>query len=111
VIAQADLSFGRLSSDERHLLRDWQISARAIDIDAVEDFTFRAWPYPVTGTVIGVFVKGLKAARWLVVGEAGGWAVACCPEGDVSRTLNSLAEALAVIHPGSEDVSIERHHA
>jgi hypothetical protein len=74
----------------------------AIGIDAVEDLTFRPWPRPVLGTVIGVFTQGSKAASWLVVGEEGAWAVACCTKGDVSPALSSLAEALAVIHPGEE---------
>lgn len=99
MLVDASESFARLSSDERRHLREWQISAKAIGVDAVEDFTFRPWSCPVTGTVIGVFAAGPSAARWLVVGEEGGWAVTSCPAGDVSRTLNSLAEALAVIHP------------
>jgi hypothetical protein len=72
----------------------------AIGIDAVEDLTSRPWPRPVLGTVIGVFTRGSKAASWLVVGEEAAWAVACCTKGDVSPALGSLAEALAVIHPG-----------
>ena len=95
-------SFGGLSSNERRCLREWRISAMAIGIDAVEDLTFRPWPRPVLGTVIGVFTQGSKAASWLVVGEEGAWAVACCTKGDVSPALGSLAEALAVIHPGEE---------
>jgi len=94
----ASQSFVGLSSDERRYLREWQISARAIGIDAVVDLTFRPWPGPVAGIVIGVFTAGSKAARWLVVGEEGAWAVACCRENDISQPLNSLAEALAVIH-------------
>ncbi len=98
----ADLSraFGLLTSDERRHLREWQVSAQAIGIDAVEDLTSRPWPCSVAGTVIGVFIAGSTAARWLVVGNEGAWAVARCVEGDVSRTLNSLAEALTVIFPG-----------
>ncbi len=93
-------SFSGLSLDERRHLREWQVSARTMGIDAVEDLTLRPWPCPVAGTVIGVFNAGSKAAQWLVVGQDGAWAVACCAEGEVSRTLNSLAEALAVIYPG-----------
>ena len=103
MLVDASQSFGRLSSDERHHLREWQTSAMAIGIDAVEDFTFRPWPCPVAGSVIGVFTVGSTAARWLVVGEEGAWVVARSPEGDVSRMLNSLAEALAVIHPRQGD--------
>ncbi len=110
-------SFAGLSSDERRHLREWQISASAIGIDAVEDLTCRPWPCPVLGPVIGVFTAGSRTARWLVVGDRGAWAVASCLRGDVSRTLVSLAEALAVIHPGqaltdpAAAVSPERHHA
>ena len=100
MLIDASQSFGGLSSDERRHLREWQISARAIGIDAVEDLTSRPWPCLVPGTVIGVFTAGSKAARWLVVGEEGEWAVASCREDNVSGALNSLAEALAVIHPG-----------
>jgi len=100
MLVDASRSFGGLSSDERHDLCVWQISAKAIGIDAVEDLTTRPWPCLVLGTVIGVFTTGSKAARWLVVGEEGAWAVAFCSEGHVSERLNSLAEALAVIHPG-----------
>jgi len=116
---QVDASqpFGGLSSEELRHLREWQVSAMAIGIDAVEDLTSRPWPCPVSGTVIGVFTAGSKAARWLVVANGAAWAVASCSKGDVSRTLNSLAEALAVIHPGERatgpaaEVTPERHHA
>ena len=94
----ASQSFVGLSSDERRYLREWRISARAIGIDAVEDLSFRPWPGPIAGIVIGVFAAGSKEARWLVVGEEGAWAVAGCRESDISQPLNSLAEALAVIH-------------
>ncbi len=100
MVFDASQAFAGLSSDERRQLREWQISARAISIDAVEDLTSRPWPSPVAGTVIGVFTAGSEAARWLVVGEQGAWAVACCTQGDVSQALNSLVEALAVIYPG-----------
>ena len=100
MLLDASRSFGGLSSDERRYLREWRISAMANGIDAVEDLTSRPWPCPVSGTVIGVFTRGSEAAGWLVVGEAGAWAVACCTKGDVSQALSSLAEALALIHPG-----------
>ena len=116
MLVDASHPFGGLSSDERRHLREWQVSATAIGIDAVEDLGSRPWPCPVTGIVIGVFTAGSKMARWLVVGEEGAWAVAFCSTGDVSPTLNSLAEALAEIHPGrsvtslSVELSPERHH-
>jgi hypothetical protein len=92
--------FSGLSPDERHHLREWQSAASEIGIDAVEDLASRPWPCPVADTVIGVFRVGAPTAPWLVIGHNGAWAVACCSEGSVSRTLHSLAEALAVIYPG-----------
>lgn len=94
------LSFTILSSAERRQLREWQSKAKASGIDAIEDLTLRPWPCPVAETVIGVFQTGSAAARWLVIGDKGAWAVACCDEGKVSRTFDSLAEALTVIYPG-----------
>lgn len=76
------------------------MAARVIGIDAVEDLTVRPWPCPITGIVIGVFQASVTAADWLVIGHNGAWAVAACADGQVSRTLHSLAEALAVIYPG-----------
>ena len=118
MLVDVSQSFGGLSSDERRHLREWQVSAMAIGIDAVEDFTARPCPScSVLGTVIGVFTAGSKAARWLAVCEEGAWAVASCSEGHVSRPLNSLTEALAVIHPGQSvtgsaaEVSPECHRA
>jgi hypothetical protein len=98
--SDASQSFSALSPDERHHLREWQSAARAIGIDAVEDMASRPWPCPIADTVIGVFQAGTEAAPWLVIGHDGAWAVACCAEGMVSRTLHSLAEALGVIYPG-----------
>ncbi len=96
----AAAQFCGLSPAECRYLRQWQISAMAVGIDAVKDFTSRPWPCSVFGTVIGVFTSGSTTARWLVVGEERGWVVAYCAKGEVSRALNSLADALAVIHPG-----------
>ena len=92
-------AFSALSPQERVRLREWQAAARVIGIDAVEDLTLRPWPRTVAGVVIGVFITGSKSANWLVVGEDGAWAVADCGKGEVSRTLNSLAEALEEIYP------------
>jgi hypothetical protein len=69
-------------------------------IESAEDLTSRPWPCPIAGTVIGVFQAGAAAARWLVIGHNGAWAVACCAENVVSRTFHSLAEALSAICPG-----------
>lgn len=93
-------SFSALSPDERRHLREWQSAAKAIGIDAVEDLASRPWPCPIADTVIGVFQAGTELAPWLVIGYNGAWAVACCTEGTVSRTMHSLAEALGVIYPG-----------
>jgi hypothetical protein len=93
-------AFSGLSPKERVYLREWQAASRAIGIDAVEDLTLRPWPCTVAGTVIGVFSVGSKSANWLVVGEDGAWAAAYCEKREVSRTLESLAEALALIYPG-----------
>jgi hypothetical protein len=40
-----------------------------------------------------------------VIGHDGAWAVACCTEGTVSRTSQSLAEALGVIYSGQDGSS------
>jgi hypothetical protein len=93
-------SFGELTSDERRHLREWQATAKAIGIDCVDDLTLRPWPCPIEGTVIGVFTAGSEVAHWLVVGDGTAWAVADCEKGRVSGTLNSLAEALALIYAG-----------
>ena len=93
-------SFGGLSSAERRYLREWQLPAVAIGVDAVEDLTLRPWPCPVSGSVFGVFTRGSRVACWLVVGEEGAWVIAYCVKGEVSRALNSLADALALIHFG-----------
>lgn len=98
--SNAAQSFSALSPDERRHLHEWQTAAGVIGIDAVEDLASRPWPCPIADTVIGVFQTGTDAAPWLVIGHNGTWAVACCTEGTVSRTLHSLAEALAVIYPG-----------
>jgi len=97
----ASQSFNELSPDERRHLREWQRAASRIGVDAVEDLASRPWPSRVADTIIGVFRVGLETAPWLVIGHNGAWAVACCTEGSVSRELRSLAEALAVIYPGS----------
>ena len=93
-------ALNRLSDDERRQLLEWQVRARVIRVDAVEDLTSRPWSHPISGCVIGLFQSGSEAARWLVVGQDGAWAVAYCVEGKVSGTLCSLSEALALIYPG-----------
>jgi len=97
----ASQAFSELSPDERRHLREWQSAASTIGVDAVEDLASRPWPVSIADTIIGVFRAGSETAPWLVVGNNGAWAVAYCTEGSVSRELHSLAEALAVIYPGS----------
>ena len=99
--SDAPQSFTELSPDERRHLRGWQREASTIGVDAVEDLASRPWPAPIADTIMGVFCAGSETAAWLVIGHNGAWAVACCTEGSVSRELRSLAEALAVIYPGS----------
>jgi hypothetical protein len=117
MLVDASQSFGWLSSDERHHLREWQVAAIAVGVDAVEDLTSRPWPVPVVGSVIGVFTAGSDTAHWLVIGKEDAWAVAYCSDNHVSRTLNSLAEALAMIYPGQSGTGPdgggdpERHRA
>jgi hypothetical protein len=82
---------------ERRCLERWQRVARAVGIDAVEDLIQRPWPYSVNGAVLGVFVEGEDEAAWFVVKHDGRWAVACCAERTVSRSVESLADALAHI--------------
>lgn len=94
-------AFGGLSADQRLQLREWQHRAGEAGIDAVEDLSTRAWPCPISGSVIGIFQSGAEAARWLVIGQDDAWAVAYCTQGEVSRTLRSLSEALALIYPGT----------
>jgi hypothetical protein len=98
MLAKASRPFGALSSDERRCLGEWRTAARAVGIDAVDDLTFRPWPCELAGVVIGVFTAGSETADWLVIGEDGAWAVACCASRDVSPRLNSLTDALATIY-------------
>lgn len=93
-------SFSALSTEERSHLRDWHAEAREAGIDGIEDLVARPWPSAPEGAVIGVFMRGSDAARWLVIGQEQTWAVADCTAGSVSSAFQSLAEALASIHPG-----------
>jgi len=87
-----------LDSDERIQLREWQSAAQAIGIDAIEDLASRPWPCPIASPVLGVYRTGDTAAAWLVIGLHGTWAVACCEDGTVSPSFDTLVEALAVIY-------------
>jgi|SRR6516225_8536138 hypothetical protein len=100
-IAYEYQEFGGLSPSERRYLEQWQRVARAVGIDGVEDLIDRPWPCSVDGAVIGVFVEGDEEAAWLVVKQDGRWAVACCADCTVSRSVESLPEALAELYaPG-----------
>jgi hypothetical protein len=92
-------SFEALSATERTYLQDWRRAAQEIGIDAVDDMLLRPWPCPVADVIIGVFRAGDDSAAWLVIGHNGSWAVACCADGTVSHSVETLVEALSLIHP------------
>jgi hypothetical protein len=91
------MAFRALRADERAYLLDWQIGAHGLGIDAVEDLVSRPWPCPIAETIIGIYKLGDELASWLVIGHAGGWAVSCCNDGTVSRSLASLVDALSLV--------------
>ena len=91
--------FEALSATEKAYLFDWRQEAQEAGIDAVDDMMGRPWPCPVADVIIGVFKAGEDRAAWLVIGYNGLWAVASCIDGAVSRSVKTLAEALALIHP------------
>jgi hypothetical protein len=91
--------FEGLSAADRTYLRDWRHAAQDIGIDAVDDMMLRPWPCPVADVIIGVFRAGEERAAWLVIGHNDSWAVACCADGKVSHSVQTLAEALSLIHP------------
>jgi hypothetical protein len=90
--------FGGLSLTELDYLEQWRRAASAVGIDAVEDLIQRRWPCSVDGAVIGVFMEGDEEAVWLVVKHNGRWAVACCADGTVSHSVETLADALAQLY-------------
>lgn len=94
-----------LTANERSCLRRWQIAARDLGIDLVEDLADRPWPCQVAAAVIGVYQAGRETASWLVIGHNGRWAVADCAAGTVSRAVASLADALALVCPIHDDGS------
>lgn len=99
VLGARDARFHGLSPLERRLLSRWLTAARQAGIDAAEDLGVRPWPTPSADSIIGVFKSGHLLASWLIVGHQGSWAVACCADGNVSVSLGSLADALALIYP------------
>lgn len=97
--ASAPPRFDALSATEKAYLFDWRQEAQEVGIEAVDDMIGRPWPCPVADVIIGVFKAGEDSAAWLVIGYNGLWAVASCIDGAVSRSVKTLAEALALIHP------------
>jgi hypothetical protein len=99
--SDASQAFSGLSEQELAHLQNWQMAARIVGIDAIEDLASRPWPCPISGPVIGVFQVGGTAASWMVIGHNGTWAVAACGDGSVSASFHSLAAALASIYPAT----------
>lgn len=91
--------FGALSPLEQRTLAGWISAAREGGIEAAEDLGVRPWPEPGAETIIGVFKSGHLLASWLIVGQAGSWAVASCGNGAVSPRVPSLADALELVYP------------
>ena len=77
----------------------WHDAARASGIDSIEDLTHRPWPRGDADTIIGVFESDHLLASWLIVGQAGEWAVACCRDSAVSASVPTLADALQIVCP------------
>lgn len=94
-----DDTFRALSSEERKVLSRWLAAARAAGIDAAEDLGLRPWPAPAAEAIIGIFKAGHLLASWLIVGQRGSWAVACCADGGVSPSLGTLTDALSLVCP------------
>ncbi len=91
--------FRALTSDERVYLQSWWKLASAAGIETIEDLMTRPWPRPVAETIIGVFRAGEELAAWMVIGLDKAWVVARCSDGTVSSAFDTLAAALAHIHP------------
>ena len=94
--------FEGLSATDRTYLQDWRRAAQDSGIDAVDDMMLRPWPCPVADVIIGVFKAGDDRAAWLVIGHNGSWAVARCADGVVSHSVETLSEALSLIHPSEK---------
>jgi len=92
-------AFGALTTSQRRYLHGWSEAARDTGIDSVEDLGLRPWPESDAETIIGVFRSGHLLASWLVVGQGGTWAVACCRDGTVSGSVPTLADALHLVCP------------
>jgi len=99
IISSPAQSFRALTPDERVYLQEWWKRALPSGIDMIEDLRARPWPCPIADTIIGMFRRGEEMAAWMVIGQDGAWVVACCSDGTVTRQFDSLAEALAQVHP------------
>jgi len=99
-----DRGFHGLNPLQRRVLSRWLAAAQPAGIDAAEDLAERPWPGAAAESIIGVFKAGHLLASWLVVGQGGTWAVACCADGAVSPSFDDLAEALALICPVEETI-------
>jgi len=99
VCAEPEPSFQRLNTSERRTLTGWITRSRPAGIETVEDLGVRDWPDLRAENIIGVFKTGHLLASWLIVGQAGSWAVASCADGAVSQRMASLEDALALVYP------------
>jgi hypothetical protein len=95
----AGQTFGTLTVAQRRYLLGWHDAARASGIDSIEDLTHRPWPRCDADTIIGVFEADHLLATWLIVGQGGEWAVACCRDSAVSAPVPTLADALQIVCP------------
>jgi hypothetical protein len=96
--------FDRLTEEERLHLARWLDGARSAGIDEVQDLSRRerlTTGMPDELRIIGVYRTGQSLASWVVIGHGGGWVVAACTRGTVSRVCDSFAESLALIHADS----------
>src|SRR6185437_6961166 len=97
VLSAPDYAFRGLSAAERRSLSRWLADVRSAGIDAAEDLSSRPWAGPAADTIIGVLRWGDVLASWVVIGQSGSWALACCADGEVSGACDSLSKALAVV--------------
>ena len=102
----AGQTFGTLTEAQRRHLLGWHDAARASGIDSIEDLTQRPWPQCNVDTIIGVFEADRLLATWLIVGQGGEWAVACCRDSTISEPVSTLADALQIVCPVAPTVVI-----
>ncbi len=99
-------AFIGLSPNDKQILDEWLVVAKAGQIDRVIDFGDRRWNVAGLDVVLGVFEAGGLAASWLLVRYQSCWVLAQVGEtlgvgdsveGEVSDICDSLPEALALI--------------